>query len=227
MLDPCWCYVCQKYISPPNDGICPNCNQDFLEYFPDQLDPALHAPADNQNSNNPQPNADNDNFNFRNIPGRTFQIVFGPNGATINGAPAGHLDVHNFINSILGRFTNPNQNMNMNQNQNQNQPGPQLGDFFLGSEEQLQALAERLFNLNQQHLGSPPAAQTFISSLQPVEYNIGDTAEDTCSICLEQLVEGDKIIILPCKHGFHPDCLSPWLKIHSECPCCRHKLPST
>jgi E3 ubiquitin-protein ligase RNF115/126 len=104
--------------------------------------------------------------------------------------------------------------------------GQQVGDFFLGNEEQLRALAERLFRMSNQSLGSPPAAKSFVSGLAPVKWRAGATAEDTCLICLEQLEEATEVLVLPCRHGFHPDCLSPWLKVHSECPCCRHKLPA-
>lgn len=32
-----------------------------------------------------------------------------------------------------------------------------------------------------------------------------------CPVCTEQLVEGDEVQLLPCKHVFHPPCLAPWL----------------
>ncbi|CAH8279343.1 unnamed protein product, partial [Arabidopsis lyrata] len=33
-----------------------------------------------------------------------------------------------------------------------------------------------------------------------------------CSICIVDYEKGDKITILPCKHAFHKDCISNWLK---------------
>ncbi|KAL9242068.1 hypothetical protein vseg_016107 [Gypsophila vaccaria] len=42
-----------------------------------------------------------------------------------------------------------------------------------------------------------------------------------CSICLENFVEGNDLVSLPCGHRFHTLCLSPWLKTCGECPYCR------
>lgn len=45
-----------------------------------------------------------------------------------------------------------------------------------------------------------------------------------CSICLSKFCNGEKIIVLPCKHTFHRDCVSKWIDTHDECPYCRYKL---
>jgi hypothetical protein len=41
-----------------------------------------------------------------------------------------------------------------------------------------------------------------------------------CSICLLPF-EGGKIKLLSCRHQFHPDCISDWLKKSKTCPECR------
>ena len=33
-----------------------------------------------------------------------------------------------------------------------------------------------------------------------------------CPVCTEELVVGDKVQQLPCKHCYHVDCLKPWLQ---------------
>lgn len=43
--------------------------------------------------------------------------------------------------------------------------------------------------------------------------------EDNCSICLNK--ENKEIMILPCNHNFHSDCLRQWLKNNNKCPICR------
>jgi hypothetical protein len=40
-----------------------------------------------------------------------------------------------------------------------------------------------------------------------------------CMICLEPC--RDKRQLLPCLHGFHPDCLEQWLLVKPSCPICR------
>ena len=43
-----------------------------------------------------------------------------------------------------------------------------------------------------------------------------------CSICLEEIKEGQRTLkIRSCQHGFHQDCLDPWLLANSTCPNCR------
>ena len=51
-------------------------------------------------------------------------------------------------------------------------------------------------------------------------------AEDKkkCLICLENFKKGDNIIILPCIHIFHSDCIKNWMKKQLLCPICKNKI---
>ncbi|MGK3746976.1 MAG: hypothetical protein ACI90V_013839, partial [Bacillariaceae sp.] len=51
----------------------------------------------------------------------------------------------------------------------------------------------------------------------------------TCSICLDEFEEGEKIRLLPlCGHGFHTDCILPWLKDRQGCcPLCKTAVLDT
>ncbi|OEL13400.1 hypothetical protein BAE44_0025580 [Dichanthelium oligosanthes] len=52
-----------------------------------------------------------------------------------------------------------------------------------------------------------------------------DAAQCCCSICLGEFAEGDKVKALPrCGHGFHPECVDPWLRDRASCPLCRASL---
>mmetsp|Transcript_22921 Transcript_22921/g.33286 ORF Transcript_22921/g.33286 Transcript_22921/m.33286 type:complete len:428 (-) Transcript_22921:273-1556(-) len=43
----------------------------------------------------------------------------------------------------------------------------------------------------------------------------------TCTICLLDLEDGDRIAVLPCDHYFHADCLKPWIQKKNACPLCQ------
>jgi hypothetical protein len=51
------------------------------------------------------------------------------------------------------------------------------------------------------------------------------TAQDPCSVCHEEFLEGNRVAELPCSHCFHQSCLVPWLETHNTCPVCRIDLP--
>ena len=44
--------------------------------------------------------------------------------------------------------------------------------------------------------------------------------DDICSICQEKKVD-DKWLVLPCKHKFHSECITPWFVQSTTCPVCR------
>jgi hypothetical protein len=45
-----------------------------------------------------------------------------------------------------------------------------------------------------------------------------------CTICLDAFVPNQKVLLTPCKHMFHHNCLLPWVKSHGKCPVCRRAL---
>ncbi|XP_052209542.1 E3 ubiquitin-protein ligase AIP2 [Diospyros lotus] len=75
---------------------------------------------------------------------------------------------------------------------------------------------------------APPASKEVVAKLPVIDITeeilvkLGLEAE--CSICKENLVIGDRMQELPCKHKYHPPCLKPWLDEHNSCPICRHEL---
>lgn len=46
------------------------------------------------------------------------------------------------------------------------------------------------------------------------------THNQTCVICLNEFDEGELIKLLPCRHGFHEDCINRWLISAGKCPIC-------
>lgn len=47
----------------------------------------------------------------------------------------------------------------------------------------------------------------------------------SCPICLVDFEEQTRIKLLPCDHGFHPECIEPWIGERSDsCPICRQSV---
>ncbi|GMN67728.1 hypothetical protein TIFTF001_036826 [Ficus carica] len=57
----------------------------------------------------------------------------------------------------------------------------------------------------------------------PVNPNHIDNEEDRkrCAICLEDFERGQEVMVTPCKHMFHEECIVPWAKSNAQCPVCR------
>ena len=51
-----------------------------------------------------------------------------------------------------------------------------------------------------------------------------EQAENTCSICLESMLNNGPIIKTSCKHKFHSECLNTWLNTKTTCPICRRQI---
>ncbi|KAK3039893.1 hypothetical protein RJ639_028286 [Escallonia herrerae] len=75
-------------------------------------------------------------------------------------------------------------------------------------------------------LASTGLKKDALSQIPVVVYRSGlDTPATDCAICLGDLIEGERVRILPrCNHGFHVKCIDTWLVSHSSCPTCRQLL---
>mmetsp|Transcript_16283 Transcript_16283/g.31572 ORF Transcript_16283/g.31572 Transcript_16283/m.31572 type:complete len:480 (+) Transcript_16283:413-1852(+) len=67
------------------------------------------------------------------------------------------------------------------------------------------------------------------SGAQPTSSRFTDYfACENCVICICDFEDGEKLTVLPCGHGYHKECIEPWL-IHKSalCPICKQSiLPS-
>lgn len=49
----------------------------------------------------------------------------------------------------------------------------------------------------------------------------GEEDEKSCTVCLEDFEPKETVMLTPCKHMFHEECIVPWLKSKGQCPLCR------
>ncbi|XP_069468672.1 E3 ubiquitin-protein ligase RLIM [Ambystoma mexicanum] len=55
--------------------------------------------------------------------------------------------------------------------------------------------------------------------------NFGENdALKTCSVCITEYAEGNKLRKLPCSHEYHVHCIDRWLSENSTCPICRRAV---
>lgn len=56
-----------------------------------------------------------------------------------------------------------------------------------------------------------------------LNYNVNKGHEEgkRCAICLEDFEARDEVMLTPCNHMFHEECIVPWVKNHGQCPICR------
>lgn len=47
---------------------------------------------------------------------------------------------------------------------------------------------------------------------------------DSCSICLESFIFGEKVRKTVCKHIFHLECIDEWTSINNVCPLCKSDM---
>jgi E3 ubiquitin-protein ligase ATL41 len=72
-------------------------------------------------------------------------------------------------------------------------------------------------NINQPEL-------SFIKGIKHTRFE--DIQHEECNICLSTSESTVDIQINNCKHFFHKDCLTKWIKINNTCPTCRQIINS-
>ncbi|KAF5458588.1 hypothetical protein F2P56_022609 [Juglans regia] len=60
------------------------------------------------------------------------------------------------------------------------------------------------------------------SSLLNELEKLKDEDAKSCAICLDDFEPRQEVVITPCNHMFHEDCIMPWVKSHGQCPVCRY-----
>jgi len=61
-----------------------------------------------------------------------------------------------------------------------------------------------------------------VNELPHEKYNCSRHKElDECEFCLQDYVNGEDLMRLPCMHAFHSECVAPWLRKAGTCPICQ------
>jgi hypothetical protein len=98
-----------------------------------------------------------------------------------------------------------------------------VGDVVY-SQEALDRIISNLMETNTSSNAAPPASDEALAKLErkPVSKEmLANETKTECSICIDDIAEGDTALFLPCKHWFHEKCVVMWLKEHNTCPICR------
>ncbi|KAK8010379.1 hypothetical protein PG990_009344 [Apiospora arundinis] len=91
------------------------------------------------------------------------------------------------------------------------------------SQEALDRIITNLMEANPQSNAPPPATEETIARLprKKLDEKMLPGGEGECTICIDDVAMGDEVVVLPCKHWFHEECVVLWLKEHNTCPICR------
>ncbi|VBB34052.1 unnamed protein product [Acanthocheilonema viteae] len=88
------------------------------------------------------------------------------------------------------------------------------------------------------HLAKKRLSKRNLKKLPVKKFRKGD-AEESCAICIDDFVDGEKLRVLPCNHvksisdlyaysAYHCKCIDPWLtKVRKVCPICKRKVLSS
>lgn len=74
-----------------------------------------------------------------------------------------------------------------------------------------------LRNLSLYYRNKTPGSE---NSRNPRDYS-GEEDDKKCTVCLEDFEPKETVMLTPCKHMFHEECIVPWFKTKGQCPVCR------
>jgi len=138
-----------------------------------------------------------------------------------------HNQLDNILNNILARINPPNMDEN-GEIHFEIHVNPMQQNFNFNHGVFTQLFMNLMNGANQMEDVSVTLSEESLKKLPIFEYK--DVPKEdkekctSCTICLENYKENDKIRVLPCKHGFHPDCIDPWLQQYNyKCPLCRNE----
>lgn len=246
-----WCHVCNEVVTidnpnPNDDVVCPKCSSEFIEEYEEQPQqpppppPQSTSPSTSEPAPTVDPFAQNIFSLFNTItarqqrnrsaqaqpqnqpqqqqpPGISFRIIdYNSSGVPIsvrtatfgNGIPGTPMMNANGLQPLFNLFGAPETYR------------------VDGREMTFDELLSHLFRASKAK-GTPPASKEAVEKLRTIKVTQEHVdAEIGCAVCQEPLAVGEEVTELPCKHLYHHDCITPWLKMHNSCPECRYELPT-
>lgn len=99
-------------------------------------------------------------------------------------------------------------------------PAPELAHFMLQYRDLRPEDFDLLSKLDEGVPRRGTAPMSLVESLPRVRSRTCGSAE--CGVCLAAFGASDiEVVQLPCRHAFHPECISKWLtEFRSACPLC-------
>ncbi|CAN6810363.1 unnamed protein product [Brassica oleracea] len=99
-------------------------------------------------------------------------------------------------------------------------------ELYIVGGDQYDLLFEQFAQAGITSLRFPPASEAFVKNL-PVVVQVG-VENDDCAVCKDEMGIGSKgvVLLLPCNHKYHGECIVPWLETRNTCPVCRYELPT-
>ena len=190
-----------------NNNINSNMDGNIINYINNNVTSSI---INNMNNNMNSSINNNMNYNMNNN--------MNNNNMNINNMNSNNMNSNN--NSIINNniidesFITLSLNFNNELNERQNS---------INEEENLVNIFDmRNYNNNNNFVG--PIKNDLLNALPEnriVDVNKLNEENNKCLICLEEYVNNDNIIFLPCFHFFHNNCIIQWIKTHANCPLCK------
>lgn len=219
-----FCHNCDRNLDTVNESsdgtlICPICHEEYVEIVENDERKTNEQSNINNNNNNTNPN-NNNNINWNQNQQNNFNNI--NNGA---------FWMNNFIQNVMNAFGQPIPHGNVVRMPLVIHNGNfSFGDYGFGD---IQNIIQQLMERDLNNYGPPPASKQSIENLKEIVFGENDQTIDNeekvindCAICKDSFVKNEKLILLPCNHKFHKDCIMPWLQRHNTCPVCRYQFPT-
>ncbi|KDP24198.1 hypothetical protein JCGZ_25855 [Jatropha curcas] len=115
-------------------------------------------------------------------------------------------------------------------------PGPAEGfasssheESRLSQDEQIKALKKlrkEIYNPSPKRISSRMCLYYRDQALNVLNERAREKEEDgkSCVVCLEDFEPKEAVMLTPCNHMFHEECIVPWVKSHGQCPVCRFAI---